>query len=240
MRIGFATGFWLLLDLDELPRLAARLRLFSHNRFNLFAFRPDHGDGSARRFASRPSGCCAQAGIEIAGGPIRLLCMPRTLGYGFNPLSIYFCHRPDGEARRHDLPGPQYVRRTPWLPDRRLRRNPAGSGSTAARRSMFRLFMDMDMATTSGSAPDERIASASAPAKRPSTMFTAALAGKRRELTDRALLQPFLSMPPITLKVTLAFTGRRCGFGSRGCASAPDPRPRARVITRSRKPTKLD
>ena len=30
-------GFWMLLDLDELDGLRARLRLFSHNRFNLFS-----------------------------------------------------------------------------------------------------------------------------------------------------------------------------------------------------------
>ena len=37
----------------------------------------------------------AEAGVE-AGGPVRLLTMPRVLGYGFNPLSLYFCYRPDG------------------------------------------------------------------------------------------------------------------------------------------------
>ena len=42
--------FSVYLDLDELPALDRRLRLFSHNRWNLFAFRDrDHGprDGSA-------------------------------------------------------------------------------------------------------------------------------------------------------------------------------------------------
>ena len=39
---------WMLLDLDELPMLSRRLRLFSLNRFNLVDFRDrDHGDGSA-------------------------------------------------------------------------------------------------------------------------------------------------------------------------------------------------
>ena len=37
-----------------------------------------------------------KAGIESGGGPIRLLCMPRVLGYVFNPLSIFYCHRPSG------------------------------------------------------------------------------------------------------------------------------------------------
>ena len=36
------------------------------------------------------------AGIAFDGGAVRLLCMPRIFGYGFNPLSIYFCYRADG------------------------------------------------------------------------------------------------------------------------------------------------
>ncbi len=31
-----------------------------------------------------------------ADGPIRILCYPRILGYVFNPLSVWFCHRADG------------------------------------------------------------------------------------------------------------------------------------------------
>ncbi len=34
----------------------------------------------------------AEAGIVVVGGSIKLLCMPRMLGYGFNPLSVYFCY----------------------------------------------------------------------------------------------------------------------------------------------------
>jgi DUF1365 family protein len=34
--------------------------------------------------------------INLIGGPINLLCMPRTLGYCFNPLSVYFCYHEDG------------------------------------------------------------------------------------------------------------------------------------------------
>ena len=77
--------------------LSARLRLFSHNRFNLFAFHDaDHGDGSATPLRAQVERQLREAGIDLAGGAIRLLCMPRMLGYGFNPLSIYFCHRADG------------------------------------------------------------------------------------------------------------------------------------------------
>src|SRR5438105_14925197 len=90
--------FSLLVDLDEIDRLAQRLRLFSHNRFNLFSFMDkDHGpaDGSAIRPWVEAQ--LARAGIELDGGLIRLLCFPRVLGYAFNPIRIYFCHRRYGE-----------------------------------------------------------------------------------------------------------------------------------------------
>ena len=42
--------FSLLLDLDEIGELGRKLRLFSHNRFNLFSFRDrDFGDGGTPR-----------------------------------------------------------------------------------------------------------------------------------------------------------------------------------------------
>ena len=88
--------FMLLLDLDELPDLFRRLRLLSRGRFGLMSFDAgDHGDRSGAPLRPQIEQRLAAAGIE-AGGPIRLLCMPRVLGYGFNPLSLFFCHRRDG------------------------------------------------------------------------------------------------------------------------------------------------
>ncbi len=89
--------FWTLLDLDEIDGLAAGLRLFSRNRFNLYSFRDaDYGDRSGRPLRPQVEAMLAEAGIAHDGGPIRLLTMPRILGYAFNPLSTYFCYRRDG------------------------------------------------------------------------------------------------------------------------------------------------
>ena len=90
----------LLLDLDELDRIAAGTVLFSHNRPNLFSlWDADHGarDGSAIRPWVEAE--LARAGIVLDGGSIRLLCFPRVLGYAFNPISIYFCHHRSGHLR---------------------------------------------------------------------------------------------------------------------------------------------
>lgn len=88
--------FMLLLDLDELDALDRGLKLFSLGRFNLTGFDPRrHGDGSATPLKQQVEARLAAAGIAH-GGPVRLLAMPRILGGGFNPLTVYWCHRPDG------------------------------------------------------------------------------------------------------------------------------------------------
>ena len=49
--------FFLLLDLDEIDAVSKRLRLLSHNRFNLFGFADtDHGDGSGESTSGGSSG----------------------------------------------------------------------------------------------------------------------------------------------------------------------------------------
>ena len=72
-------------------------RLFSYNRFNLFSFYDrDHGarDGSTLRPWVEKH--LADAGLEPAAAHIRLLCMPRVLGYVFDPISIYYCSDREG------------------------------------------------------------------------------------------------------------------------------------------------
>ena len=89
--------FWMLLDLDEIDSLARRLRVFSRNRFNLYAFRDaDYGDRSGAPLRPQIEALLREAGLDPDGGPIRLLTMPRILGYAFNPLSTWFCHSRDG------------------------------------------------------------------------------------------------------------------------------------------------
>ena len=50
-----------------------------------------------RRCAPMCSAARAEHGIDLTGGRVLLLCYPRLLGYTFNPLSVYFCYRADGE-----------------------------------------------------------------------------------------------------------------------------------------------
>ena len=226
------SAFWLLIDLDELPALAARLRLFSHNRFNLFALHEaDQGDGSATSLRIQAERHLADAGIDIAGGPIRLLCMPRTLGYSFNPLSIYFCHRPCGElaaiiyevhntfAERHSYIG--YVEPQIGPVQQRCQK-------------VFYVspFMDMDLVYDFRlTAPMERVAVSINASRGAERILSACLTGTRRELTDGALLRSFSSIPLITAKVTLAIHWEAFRLWLKGMRLRNKPSPPGRNAT---------
>jgi len=109
------------LDLDEMDAVAARLRLFSRNRANLYSFRDsDHLtlDARSRREEAHTNADCGMRNAESSqslrtsaptlkdnllawlasqgvtlppDARIQLLTLPRVLGYVFNPVSFYFC-----------------------------------------------------------------------------------------------------------------------------------------------------
>ena len=78
---------------------APAMRLFSRNRFNLLAFHDrDHGDGRTP-LLSWIDDLLQSQGIADATGEVWLQAFPRVLGYVFNPVSFWFCHRSDGALR---------------------------------------------------------------------------------------------------------------------------------------------
>ena len=73
--------------------------LFSYNRFNLLSFHDaDHGDG-VTPLADWIGALLRREGVFDADGDIWLQTMPRVLGFVFNPISFWFCHRADGALR---------------------------------------------------------------------------------------------------------------------------------------------
>ena len=198
-------AFWLLLDLDELPALAGRLRLFAHNRAGLFSlYDRDHGDGSATPLRVQVERHLAAAGIDIDGGAIRLLCMPRTLGYGFNPLSVYFCHHRTGALAAilyevHNTFGERHSYLIPVAPGSSVVRQ------RCDKRFFVSPFMDMDMRYEFRIVPPAgRVVVGIRAVAAGAAVITASLAAERRDLTDRNLLRAFLTNPALTTKVIAA------------------------------------
>ena len=90
--------FSLLVDTQDLAGLAQRLRLFSHNRFNIFAFHDaDFGPGDGTPVADIARRCLKETGRPSEGRRILLLAYPRVLGYAFNPISVYYVYAPSGQ-----------------------------------------------------------------------------------------------------------------------------------------------
>ncbi|RZJ85763.1 MAG: DUF1365 domain-containing protein, partial [Brevundimonas sp.] len=97
-RLRYRT-WMVLLDLDELDSLQTRLKRLPRKAFGLISFRSeDHGDRSGSPLRGQVEARLAEAGITDSAHSIRLLTMPRILGYGFNPISVFFCHRADGSV----------------------------------------------------------------------------------------------------------------------------------------------
>lgn len=99
-RNAFSYGvFTLMLPLRTLGDAGLGSRLCSRNRFNLLAFHDrDHGDGQTPLLAWIDA-LLQGEGIADADGEIWLQTFPRVLGYVFNPVSFWFCHRRDGALR---------------------------------------------------------------------------------------------------------------------------------------------
>ena len=87
--------FNLLLDVDALDSL--NLRWLSHNRWNLFSIHDsDHCSGEAKPLMPQLQDLVAKSADGNAVTRIFMFCYPRVLGYGFNPLTVYFCYEAGG------------------------------------------------------------------------------------------------------------------------------------------------
>jgi uncharacterized protein len=196
--------FALLLDLDELPALSRGLCLLSHNSFNLFSFFDrDYGCGSSP-LREQIESHARQAGLQPDGGPIRLLTMPRILGYAFNPISVYFCHHRNGAlmAIVYEVNNTFRQRHSYFIPVEAIEDGLVRQ--SCAKKFFVSPFMAMDMEYEFTVAPPERnLSIAIVETDRQGVVLTATQAQTRVELTDLALARVFISHPLLTLKVVV-------------------------------------
>lgn len=79
-----------LVDLDDLPRLPRLLRPFA--RFEA----RDHLGDPRRTIRQNLDAWLAGRSVDLRGGQVLMLANARLLGHVFNPITVYWCHRPDG------------------------------------------------------------------------------------------------------------------------------------------------
>jgi uncharacterized protein len=225
-------AFWMLLDLEELDQLCRKLRWFSYNRPNLFSlYDTDHGDGTRTPLRTQIEGQLHEAGIELAGGRVWLLCMPRTLGYCFNPLSVFFCHRADGSLAAivyevHNT----FAERHSYI----IAAERSGGMIHQRCRKLFYVspFMDMDLRYDFRIfGPDNRIVVDIWASRAGERILHAVLAGARKPLSDRELARIFVRTPVITVKVMAAIHWQALKLWSKKIHFRKRPPPPERAVT---------
>ncbi|WP_245577402.1 DUF1365 domain-containing protein [Nisaea denitrificans] len=197
--------FSMLLDLEEVDALAGKLKLFSHNRFNLFSFFDrDHASRDGMSALEWVRQQLRSAGYEAHEGKILVHCFPRILGYVFNPLSIYFCHHKSGhlQAILYEVKntfGQQHCYLIPVEPSQ-------GDGGTVRQScdKSFYVSPFMDMTATYRfrlKEPGDKLSILIRQETPEGETLVATHTGTREAMTDRALLKVALLYPLLTAKV---------------------------------------
>ena len=217
----------LLIDLDRLDEAGRQCQLFGVNRAALYSFHEaDHGERDGSSLRAYAQARANEHGISLTGGRVWLLCYPRLLGYTFNPLSVYFCTRADGglaliiyEVRNTFGEIHSYVL-------------PVGPGEITAagvRQEQDKLFYVspfVEMATRYRfriSPPGEGVRLRILEVDEEGPLLAATFSGRRRALTTRALLQAFVTLPLLTLRIVGAIHWQALRLWLKGVKLVPRP-----------------
>ena len=191
------------LDLDELPGVLARTRLWSASRPALARFRRADflGDPAVPLADAAREVARGEAGVTAAG-PVRMLASLRYLGRAFNPVAFYFCFHPGGT----DLDAVvAEVTNTPWG-ERHAYAFAADGGPVASARlrKAFHVspLMGMDheyeLRVTS---PGERLGVHIVSTRDGRRVFDATMSLQRRALRRGTLDRLLMRYPAMTLRV---------------------------------------
>jgi uncharacterized protein len=195
--------FYLLLDLEELSALDQRSRIFGYNRSALFSFRDrDHGARDGSNLRDWVNDQLRTAGILLDNGRIELLCMPRILGYVFNPLTVYYCSESDGTLKAvlyqvSNTFGESHTYLVP-VSDEPLRTLHHGFNKAFHVSPFIPMDCHYDI-TLRVPGPDASIVIRESDSQGP--LLAATFHGVRRELNDMFLASTLVRFPLLTLKV---------------------------------------
>jgi hypothetical protein len=200
----------LYLDLAELPQALEGRWLWSARRRAVARWhRADHGFDPARDLATEIRELVATRSGRRPAGPIRLLTAPRLFGYGFNPVSFYYCF--DADDREIEAVVAE-INNTPWG-ERHCYVLPAACNEGTPAKLRFRFgkdfhvspFLPMDMNYDwRFSRPDGRLLVHMENWRDGAMQFDATMTLDREPIGGATLAGALLRYPLLPLKVTAA------------------------------------
>lgn len=229
--------FSMMMDVDRLEEEAARLRLFSLERFNLFAlYSRQHGHrdkkGDGRALSKFAWGQVAKLGLTQEVERITMLFYPRLLGFAFNPLTVYFCLDHDGAPRAMI-----YEVRNTFGEDVTYVLKAGAPRGRAWTHGIDKSFYVSPFNVVEGdytfhvTRPDEDMTVGVALKTEGAPLIRTHFRGKRHKLTDAALLKAFFAYPLMTLKIVAAIHWEALKLWRKGLTLKDRPAPpEARII----------
>jgi uncharacterized protein len=227
-RFRYGVYMWLV-DLAELDALDRRLWAFGSNRRAMTTIRSrDHLGDPRRSIRENLDAYLALHGIDLEGGAVQLLTNARVMGYVFNPLSVFYCHGPDGELRCvvaevHNTHGERHC----YL------LHPGERGKAETEKQFYvSPFLTVDgRYRMSFAPPGDRLAIQMGLEQDGERIFAASLTGTRLPLTNRTLGRMLVRYPLMTAKVTALIHLQGLRLHRRGLAHVPHRRhtPQERV-----------
>lgn len=223
-------AFFLLLDIDAIDAACAASPLISRNRFNLLSFHDaDHGPHDGSDLRAWIDAVLAEHAVDLAGGRVRLFTMPRVLGYGFNPISLYYAEHADTTLRAivaevHNTFGEHHIY---VLHDNGRAMDWRAARDKAKRFHVSPFFDRSGTYRFHVMAPAERVGLGirlydDADELRIAT----ALSGTRRRLSTRSIAIAVCVVPLMTLKITAAIHWQALKIWLRGAKFHTKPEPR--------------
>ncbi len=201
-----------LVDLDELPRLPWWLRPFA--RFEA----ADHLGDPDRSIRANLDDWLAARDIDLAGGRVLMLAHARVAGYVFNPITLYWCHRPDSElacvvAEVHNTYGERHC----YL----LHTDEAGR-ATVRKELYVSPFLALDGEYLMRvPRPGRKLSVTVALRQHGATTLTATLDGTRGPATRGALVRTLVASPLMPQRVAMSIRRHGVALWVRGVRTAP-------------------
>jgi uncharacterized protein len=216
-------------DIDELPALSKRLRLFGYNSFNLFSIddrKHGPGDGTPIAEAIWRIAKATPGGTSVTR--IFMFCYPRVLGFVFNPLTVYYGF---GAGDRlllmiYEVNNTFGERHTYAIP---VDEDAVQSAQKEFHVSPFNQVEGEYRFKTAAPGDDLRLGIALETAGKP--CLKAWFSGARKQLTDANLLRSFVSLPLLPLQVMGGIHWEALKLWRKGLPLRRKPAPPATPLT---------
>lgn len=214
-------------DLEELPMLLRRHPLWSARPGWPVQFRrADYLGDPSVPLAEATHQVATGAHLQGARGPVRLLTLPRTWGWCFNPISLYFCFDPSCDEVRSVVAS---VTNTPWgeRHDYVLDAGEGGRVDAVVRKELHvSPFLSMDQSHRfQVDPPTDRLRASVENRRSGRVVFRADLRMRRQDL-DRAAMTAFLVRYPLmTWRVSAGIYWQAARLAAKGAPFHRHPPP---------------